>query len=519
MNNLWNIAIYARVSTDKKEQSESIPVQIENLKKWILEKSKEDIHGIYTLVDIYKDQGKSGSTFHRDAFIRMKKDIEDRKINMVVTRDLSRFSRNYILAGYYLEDYFKVNNIRFISVLDNVDTEKEFDDIIPFKNIINEMFIKDCSRKVRSALTARMERGSSIASKVLYGYKFYVIHKENQKTVLLTPAGDETTEIVREIFSRYLSGWGVGKISTYLNNKGVPPPSSRINNFGKAKFGLWSNSTIMSILRNPKYGGYMVQGRSKKVSYKVNKISLVPEENWIFGGEFEGIISKEDFKKTQEMMKKRKENNYRYRNGVIHPFSTVLKCGKCGGTMTYKKKYEGYKCVNSQQGSNRCSPHSVKEEALIEIVSSDMKRFIDKKIDKEAAYNKFNNIDMENNSKEELVKVNNELSLLDLKLKRIYEDRLRGALTDRNFNNMLGYIQQQQEEVVKKKNQLLIYKNNYEYDGELLLKYKPELRKFLEGEFIDRNLIETLIDKIIVEELGEKKEKQITIYYKFKNEQ
>ena len=173
MNKIWDIAIYARVSTDKKEQSESIPVQVENLKKWILNKSKEDLSAIYNLIDVYQDQGTSGSSFDRESFIRMKEDIEDKKINMIVTRDLSRFSRNYILAGYYLEDYFKVNNIRFISVLDNVDTESEFDnDIIPFKNILNEMFIKDCSRKVRSALLTRMERGSSIASKPPYGYNF-----------------------------------------------------------------------------------------------------------------------------------------------------------------------------------------------------------------------------------------------------------------------------------------------------------------------------------------------------------
>jgi len=186
MNEIWNIAIYARVSTDKKEQSESIPVQVENLKKWILNKSKEDEKAIYNLIGVYEDQGTSGSSFDRESFIRMKADIEDKKINMIVTRDLSRFSRNYILAGYYLEDYFKVNNIRFISVLDNVDTESEFDnDIIPFKNILNEMFIKDCSRKVRSALLTRMERGSSIASKPPYGYKFQEVYEGNQKNIKL----------------------------------------------------------------------------------------------------------------------------------------------------------------------------------------------------------------------------------------------------------------------------------------------------------------------------------------------
>ena len=207
MNKVWNVAIYARVSTDKKEQSESIPVQVENLKKWLIEKSKVDTDVIYNMVDIYEDNGKSGSNFDRDEFIRMKNDIENKKINMVITRDLSRFSRNYIMAGYYLEDYFKVNNIRFISVLDNVDTISEYNDIIPFKNILNEMYIKDCSRKVKSALNTRMQNGSSIASKPPYGYKFDEVCEGNQKKIILIPRSDDTTEVVKKIYSLYLSGW------------------------------------------------------------------------------------------------------------------------------------------------------------------------------------------------------------------------------------------------------------------------------------------------------------------------
>lgn len=216
MNKIWNIAIYARVSTDKKGQSESIPAQVQNLKKWILEKSRNDKKSIYNLVDVYEDQGRSGANFNRDAFIRMKADIENGKINMIVTRDLSRFSRNYVLAGYYLEDYFKVNGVRFISVLDNVDTEEEFNDIIPFKNILNEMYVKDCSKRVKSGLRSRMERGSNIASKPLYGYKSEEIYEGNQKIILLKPRNDETTEVVKEIFNLYLKGWGAGRIATHL---------------------------------------------------------------------------------------------------------------------------------------------------------------------------------------------------------------------------------------------------------------------------------------------------------------
>ena len=127
----------------------------------------------------------------------------------------------------------------------------------------------------------------------------------------------------------------------------------------------------------------MAQGTYKKVSYKVKKINPVDKEQWIIGGEFQGIINKDTFLKTQEVLKSRSKNNYRYRNGVIHPFSTVLMCNKCKGAMTYRTKYKGYKCVNSQMGGKRCTPHSVKEEDLINIVLEDVKEMIDKKINKE----------------------------------------------------------------------------------------------------------------------------------------
>ncbi len=516
MNKIWNIAIYARVSTDKKEQSESIPMQVENLKKWILDKSKEDVGSIYDLIDIYEDQGSSGSNFERESFIRMKEDIESKKINMIVTRDLSRFSRNYILAGYYLEDYFKANNIRFVSVLDSVDTEQEFDnDIIPFKNIINEMYIKDCSKRVRSALKTRMERGSSIASKPPYGYKFIETYEGNLKTIILDLANDESTEVVKDIFNKYLSGWGAGKIASYLNKKEIEPPSNKVKNFARKKFGKWSNNTIMSILRNPKYGGYMVQGRYKKASYKVKKINVMPKEQWIYGEEFEGIIHKEIFNRTQEMIKKRSTNNYRYKNGIVHPFSTVLKCGKCGGSMTYRKSYEGYKCTNSQQGAKRCSPHSIKESKLIEIASNEIKNMVEQKSDKEEIYNKYNNLKLKNNVLNNLELVEVKLKFLDNQFKKLYEDKLEETVNERNFKFMLNEIQMKQDKLIKKRDELKNLNANNGDVKELLKKYKPEMDALLNGKTIDRKLVETLIDKIVIIEDENTKEKNVQVYFKF----
>lgn len=517
MNKVWNVAIYARVSTDKKEQSESIPVQVENLKKWLLEKSKTDTDAIYNMVDIYEDNGKSGSNFDRDEFIRMKNDIENKKINMVITRDLSRFSRNYIMAGYYLEDYFKVNNIRFISVLDNVDTISEYNDIIPFKNILNEMYIKDCSRKVKSALNTRMQNGSSIASKPPYGYKFDEVYEGNQKKIVLIPRLDDTTEVVKEIYSLYLNGWGAGKIATYLNNKKIPTPSQNIKNFARAKFGKWNNNTIMSILRNPKYGGYMVQGRYKKPSYKSKKIILASRDEWVYGGEFDGIVSKEVFDKVQEVMNIRSSKNYRYKNGVIHPFSTVLVCGGCKGSMTYRGKYEGYKCVNSQMGGKRCTPHSIKEKDLIEIVSINLKELISKYIDEKSICDGYDKIQIFDNSQNQLDGIEEKITRLNIKFKKLYEDKIDGIISEYNFSNMIESLQMEQEQLLKKREKFIRLINNKSIKNDLLSEYKGQLKQLLNGECIDRKLIESLVDKIVINEVGGNREKEVNIYFKFSN--
>lgn len=516
MRKIWNVAIYARVSTDKDSQAESIPAQVGNLKKWLVEKSRDDKEGVYNLVNVYEDQGMSGTNFDRDSFIRMKRDIENKKINMVLTRDLSRFSRDYITAGYYLEDYFKVNNIRFISVLDNVDTETEFNDIIPFKNILNEMYVKDCSKRVKSALNDRMQRGSSIASKPPYGYKFEEFYEGNQKTIVLVPEGGETTDVVKEIFSLYSQGWGYGRIATYLNSKRILPPSARLNNFKRKKFGIWTNNTIQSILTNPKYGGYMVQQRWKKVSYKIKQVKVISKEEWIWGGEFEGIIDKHTFKKVQKLIEQRKKG-YRYKQDRIYPFTTVLKCGGCGGSMSYRKKYNGYKCTNSQMGGGRCTPHSIKEIELINEIKTYVQVAINKKVNKNKYYKKVDGIVIENEFEKELSKVEQELSTLDGKFQKLYEDKLNEVISERNFSNMSTTIQTKQESLIKRKKELEEIVQNNNNDIDITKIYRDEIGKLLLLNEIDRNFVEALVDKIIVNEDKMTKEKSVDIYFKFKN--
>lgn len=511
----WNIAIYARVSTEKENQRESIPAQIQSLKDWVQEKSKHDNEFIYNLVEVYEDEGFSGSNFDRYAFAKMKQDIEKGKINMILTRDLSRFARNYVMAGYYLEDYFKSMGIRFVSVLDNVDTLEEDNDIIPFKNILNEMYIKDCSRRTRDGLKQRMMRGSSIASKPPYGYRFLEEYEGNIKTIKLIPVNDETTETVKNIYEFYIQGWGFGKIAAFLNSREIRPPSSFIENFMKSKFGIWTSNSIKYILTNPKYAGIMVQGRWRKVSYKVKKVTSTPKEQWIYGGEFEGIISRETFKEVQKIINK-KRIGLIYKNNKVYPFSGVLKCKECGGSMCYRKNYKGYKCTKSQTGGKKCTAHSVKQEVLENIIREDLSKYMSKvNIDK--FYEEFIKIQDGQRNYKKLEELEHRLKKLDEKIRQLYNDKANGVVSERNFYSILKDGQKEQQifetEKIKIK-KLLEESSNKDYYN----KSKNKINDILSFQKIDRSIVEALIEKIIVSESRENGEKCIEIFYKFRSE-
>lgn len=514
MPKVWNVAIYARVSTDKKEQQESIPAQVQSLKNWLTEKSKSESETIYNMIQVYEDAGFSGVDFDRDSFIRMKEDIEQGKINMVLTRDLSRFSRNYVAAGYYLEDYFRVNGVRFVSTLDNVDTLQEVNDIIPFKNIINEMYIRDCSRRTKDALRQRMLRGSSIASRPPYGYMFEIEIQGNLRTIKLTPANDETTEIVKEIFNLYLNGWGYARIATYLNKRKILPPGVRANNT-KSMFRLWNANSIKMILQNPKYGGIMVQQRWKKLSYKIKKVVLTDRSEWIIGGEFEGIIDRDTFYEVQKLIKSR-ERGYRYKNNNIHPFSTVLVCNECGGSMCYRKAYKGYKCANSQAGGGRCTAHSIKEEYLIKLIAGELSMYTSAKINRDDIYKEvMDKIQKWDDLQKRLKMIDKEISKLDDRLKAVYDDKLNDLLNERNFKSMLKDIQDNQDELIRRREILLTKQStsdNYDY---IFKSYKDKIDRILSFQELDRMMVESFVDRIIVSEDKSSRDKKIDIYFKF----
>lgn len=329
-NNKFKVAGYLRLSVEDgdKEVSDSIVSQ-----KNIIEDKIKSLGEKFELVDFYIDDGYTGLNTNRPNFQRMLDDIEKKKVNCVITKDLSRLSRNNFEANYYIEMYFLEREIRYIAILDNVDTylKNSNNDMIQFKTLINDWYSKDISRKVKSGVWARKEQGLYVAAKAPYGY----MKDENNKNHLII--NPEEAPIVKKIFQMYNSGNSMGEIAEKLQKDKVYCPSH--NGFQKNKKGEygWERSTISKMLKNEMYLGNTVYGKGINLSYKSKKVKQIPRSEWKkYENTHKAIISKELFESVQKRMKlnqKAKSHTHTWiLNGIIY-------CKECGEPMQLKVKY------------------------------------------------------------------------------------------------------------------------------------------------------------------------------------
>ena len=263
----FQVGFYIRLSREDgdKGESESISNQRSILQRYVKE------NNLY-FVKEYIDDGVSGTTFDRPGFRKMLKDIEDGIINMVISKDLSRLGRDYIKTGFYIENYFPQNNIRYVAVIDGIDTyiDSINNDVTPFKAIMNDMYAKDISKKIRSVYREKQKQGEYICSVTAYGYKKHPTIKN--KLII----DENVKDVVEKIFKMYLNGYGSGAIVDYLNkNKYLSPLGYRKMGIvqDKKKLGYnWNEVTICNMLKNEVYIGNTVQNKKNVISYKIKKI-------------------------------------------------------------------------------------------------------------------------------------------------------------------------------------------------------------------------------------------------------
>jgi len=524
----YKAALYMRLSKDDDSISESSSISTQ--RKMLLSFVKENKFNIY---DEYVDDGYSGTNFERPAFKRMIQDILDKKVNLVITKDLSRLGREYITTGQYTEIFFPEHGVRYIAINDGYDSVDLYNDIAPFKNVVNEMYARDTSKKIKSAFETKMKEGSYIGSFAPYGYKK---DPEDKNHLIID---ENTAPIVQEIFDMAEMGTKPIDIARYLNNKGVMTPAMyrcyvkphlNIDNYSKRK--EWTSESISKILRNIVYLGHTAQGKTEKASFKSKVTIAKPKSEWkIVKNKHEAIISKEQFdnvrKRVEGRINKRKSN---FKN----IFSGIAKCADCGRNMsttgTRKKGAVanlvcgGYKLY----GSKECTNHFIDYETLYNIVLEELKKHIclteeeKKSIFKELQDNLNEEKGIDNYGKlieEYKTSINN----IDNIIRHLYEDNVNGKISDTRFTNLLNTYENQQTEM-KNKIQELENKKRLKEDSK-----KESYEKFFEliEEFDDiseltPDLLYKVIDHIEISqghyektEDGKVKKQSIKIFYRF----
>lgn len=375
LNQVFSTAIYIRLSKEDGDKVESD--SIVNQRKLITEylTAKEN----FSVYDIYIDDGYTGTNFNRPAFKRMLTDIETGLVNCVIVKDLSRFGRDYIDSGKYLERYFVQNNIRFISITDDIDSfQRAYDIMLPMKNIFNEQYARDISKKVHASMTTKQKAGDFIGAFPSYGY-----HKSpaNKNKLIVDECA---ASVVRRIFSLYINGYGKVKIARILNDENVPCPSEykrlhgdnyrNCNRLDKTSY--WTYSTINLILKNEMYCGNMVQAKSYRQMHRVLK-SRSSDEWIIVENTHEAIIDKDTWQKAQFLLTHRTRNLDLNSNTSI--FAGFLKCGDCGRALSKTKRGNDfcYRCgTYARVGANYCTSHTISHHVLEQIVLNDLHSII-----------------------------------------------------------------------------------------------------------------------------------------------
>lgn len=515
MNNIdYRVGIYIRLSKEDEEKekySESESVQ--NQRTLLMQYIKENK---FNFVAEYVDDGVSGTSFDRPAFNKMIDDIEQGKINMVITKDLSRLGRNYVQSGYYTETYFPEHNVRYIAILDNIDTalDSANNDIAPFKSILNEMYAKDTSKKINSVLQSKRNNGEYLGT-APYGYKK---DPENKYHLIID---EEAANVVKLIYEKYLAGFGTMQIADYLSKKKIPIPSDynkRKRGTKSLTYGLWQQSTVRFILSNEIYTGTVIQGKRKKVSFKSKKFINLPEEDWVkVENMHEAIISKEDFERAKKVIDATKGSRV-VQNDYL--FKGLLRCYDCKGYIGIRSPDKNGNIYGRCQRYGRfgkfdvCSPHNfnyqVFEEQMLEVLKEVCKEYTNKKKLEEIAKQTKTSGAKEFDINKQIELFKQTIEKETRKLEVMYDDRLAGIISlDEYMKNAkrIKEIVKGYEENIKDLEKELAGENTKNKETKL----DNLIEEFLEMEKPTKEIIREFIEKIEIHS-----DKQVDIYFNFK---
>ena len=516
-NNSFKVGIYIRLSRDDGNiESDSIVSQRSLLNQYIKENN-------YNLIDEYVDDGFTGTNFERPSFKRMIKDIESGRINMIITKDMSRLGRDYIGTGELIEKYFPNKNVRYIAINDGIDTfiDNTNNDIAPFKAIMNDMYAKDISKKVKTSLHSRMKEGLYVSGRCPFGYK----KDPNNKNHLII--NNEQAEVVRLIFDLALKGNTYHYIAQELTKRKIKTPSSYYNyiwktncintNYISQEYGVWVDTTIKTILTNQIYVGDTVQGKTKKVNYKLKKtVKNNPNDYIIVKNTHESIIDRDIFNYVQTLLPK---NVKRPEKKRFYLLDGLLYCGDCKHRVTVRyqsKTGRSYTICDYYRTYSKlhvCTTHTNNYEILENIILDNIKEVCKKYLDRKKVKESINNIEVEANA----LKIKKQIENLKLtnnklieNLDKTYMDRLKGIIDEEQYKrvgeNIKIEIDNNKKNIDNLKNEQI---EKIEIDDKQLEKYVNE---FLSLDNPTRELIINLVEKIYIYQ-----DKRIDIIFTFKN--
>ena len=512
------VAVYARVSTKSTEQVSSI----ENQTRYYTEKVEKTPN--WEMLEIYSDDGHTGTDANRENFQRLLSDVMSGKINCVVVKDLSRFARNYSDAGSLIDNLFVQMGVRFISLAENVDSYLNPDSvssiIVPITNVMNDQYCYQTSKKIRQVFDYKRRNGQYIGAFAPYGY---VKHPKDKHQLIIDP---DAAEIVKLIFSLFLKGTSKRAIALYLNEHGVPSPSAY-----KLQKGIpvstrgyddpmWGARMIHSILTNPTYTGDLAQGRSRVKSYKVHEVESVPREEWVeVAGTHEAIIDYETFDKVQALLQRDTRTSPKGRE--VHLFSGFLKCADCGRAITRSVGNNNnvyYACSTYKNRSRTaCTMHSIKHNRLEAAVLFAVQQQIHLAVSYSEMIARINTAPVKKSQSirlEELIAAKErELTKISRYKQSLYQDWKDGEITQQDYRDMKADYERQTIALTD-----VLARLNAER-AELANGVKsehPALVAFTKHQNIDqlsRELLVELIDHIKVYENG-----NISVRFKFADE-
>ena len=480
----------------------------------------------------YVDDGYSGTNFERPDFQRLMQDIKLGKIGVVITKDLSRLGRDYIKIGNLLEEYFPKYQVRYIAINDDIDTINGIPEYVPFKNIINEWYARDISRKIRSAYQTKALNGEFTASYAPYGYK----KDENNKHQLIVD--EETSWVVKEIFKLIANKNSLYQVARILKDKKILKPRAQImKKEGKYYNELWekypydwSPQTIQRIITNEEYLGHLICNRNSTISYKSKKLKQNPREKWIIKKHtHQAIIEEELFylanKALEGSIKKK----------VIKPrnmFSQLLRCDCCGKALSLyhgDRRVASFCCVTYRSfGKKYCTAHYTRYDTLYRYVLEDIRKHAKKAIkNKEELLQEIINHRTKTNEEEHKNKIK-ENQRIEKRLKEIkeimiklYEDKALNRIKEEMYEELLESYEKEKAEKELKRNENDIFINESKIKEKEVKKFLECINKYEDLKELNEEILHQLINKIVVYEreiIDGKRIQKIEIEYNFIND-